>query len=176
MSVTIKPDQAYAYAEVLEIISLMEDDYVNRIPKKLLDIFETNKSLDYTKHLDPNISLEEQTISDKASALLGMLMINYWCDSEEQKQTLINAYKENERKYQEDLKEKYNPDNIFKNNNQITDVTSSTTSEIKSEVVTDFNTQVSLPMDYTSFPWYKKVFTKIRLFVYSLFKKDKKPT
>lgn len=175
MSVTIKPDQAYAYAEVLEIISLMEDEYVNRIPRKLLDIFEKNKSLDYTNHLEPNISLENQSISDKTSAILGMLMINYWYDSEEQKQNLINTFKDNEKKYQEELNEKYNPNNIFSSNNQTNDVSSENIYDNKSDTNNN-SMQASLPMDYNSFPWYKKVFTKIRLFVYKLFKKEKNPT
>lgn len=40
MSVQMKPDQAYAYAELLEVLSLMEEEYTNRIPQKLMNILK----------------------------------------------------------------------------------------------------------------------------------------
>lgn len=176
MAVTIKQNQAYAYAELLEVLSLMEEEYVNRIPKKLMNIFETYKASEYSNHINPEVPLEEQNISEKTSALLAMLMLNYWCDSEEQKQSLKNTFEENERKYQEELKEKYNPDNIFKNNNQT--INQEATSSTASEQIVD-NSSINpadLPMDYSSFPWYKKVITKIKTFIYNLFKSNKTPT
>lgn len=176
MAVTIKLNQAYAYAELLEILSLMEEEYINRIPKKLMNIFETHKASEYSNHINPEVPLEEQNISEKTSALLAMLMLNYWCDSEEQKQSLKNTFEENERKYQEELKEKYNPDNIFKNNNQTInqEATSSTVSEQPANNIS--NNPAELPMDYSSFPWYKKIITKVKTFIYNLFKGQKTPT
>ncbi len=47
-----------------------------------------------------------------------MLNLNYWCESEEHKKELISRYNDNEQKYQQELREKYNPDNIFKNNDK----------------------------------------------------------
>lgn len=168
MSIQMKADQAYAYAELLEVLSLMEEEYTNRIPQKLMNIFETHKASEYSSHINPEVPLEEQEISDKTSDLLAMLMLNYWCDSEEQKQALKNTFEENERKYQEELKEKYNPNNIF--NNQ-------STSEISEQTVdTSIINQEALPMDYATFPWYKKLVTKIRSFIYKLFKSEKNPT
>lgn len=92
-------------------------------------------------------------------------MLNYWCDSENQKQALKNTFEENERKYQEELKEKYNPNNIFNNQN------TSTISE--QDVDNTVTNQDTLPMDYATFPWYKKLVTKIRSFIYKLFKGEK---
>ena len=43
-----------------------------------------------------------------------MLNLNYWCESEKEKQELIFLYAENDRKREEELREKYNPDNLFK--------------------------------------------------------------
>lgn len=169
MSVTIKSEQAYAYAELLEILSLMEEEYINRIPKKLLNIFETYKYSEYSNHIDAEIPLEEQNVSEKTSALLAMLMLNYWCDSDEQKQALKNTFEENERKYQEELKEKYNPDNIFKNSSDETSQNLSTASEQLVNNSTD--NSANLPLDYSTFPWYKKLVTKIKTFIYKLFKK-----
>ena len=42
-----------------------------------------------------------------------MLNLNYWCEDEKEKQDLIAIYAENDRK-KEELREKYNLDNLFK--------------------------------------------------------------
>ena len=38
MATKIKQEQAFAYAELLEILSLMEEQYVRKVPKKLIEI------------------------------------------------------------------------------------------------------------------------------------------
>ena len=47
--------------------------------------------------------------------IIALLNLQYWCEDENEKQRLKAIYAENERKYQEELREKYNPDNLFKN-------------------------------------------------------------
>ena len=101
MAVTIKPEQAFAYAEILEILDYMEEEYVNKIPQKLINVIKENALDTYERHLDANVPLEEQEISEKTTAILAMLMLNYWCESPEQKQELTDMFNENERKYQE---------------------------------------------------------------------------
>lgn len=119
MAVQVKPDQAYAYAELLEILDTMEEEYIVKLPKKLISIFKKYALADYEKHIDVTKPLEEQEISQKTAALIGMLTLQYWCKSEQEKQELINIFKENERKQEEILREKYNPDNIFNNNSTV---------------------------------------------------------
>lgn len=106
-----------AYAEVDTILSLMNEKYVNRIPEKLRDIFKDEKSSDYKPNIDPKRSLNEQNLQRETLVILATLSLNYWCESEEEKQELIKAYSENEKKNEAEIREKYNPDNIFKNNN-----------------------------------------------------------
>lgn len=108
-----------AYAEVDTILSLMDEEYVNRVPKKLRDIFKGEKSSDYKLSIDTSKSLNEQNLQRETMILLAMLCLNYWCDSEEEQQELIEAYSENEKKNEAEIREKYNPDNIFKSNEQI---------------------------------------------------------
>ena len=43
-----------------------------------------------------------------------MLKLNYWCTNEKEKEGLLNLLNENEKKYQEELRKKYNPNNLFK--------------------------------------------------------------
>ena len=45
--------------------------------------------------------------------------MNYWCESEEEKQEFISHLKENDEYEKKFNYEKYNPDNLFKNNGRL---------------------------------------------------------
>lgn len=104
-----------AYAEVDTILNLMDEKHVNRIPENIRKFFKENKKSDHTINIDINKSLNEQNLQRKTMVILAILCLNYWCYSEEEKQELIKAYSENEKKNEAEIREKYNPDNIFKN-------------------------------------------------------------
>ena len=44
--------------------------------------------------------------------------MNYWCDNEKEKLELKQILKNNEDRYQQELRNKYNPEDIFKKNKQ----------------------------------------------------------
>lgn len=106
-----------AYAEVDEILSLMEDKYIEKVPQKLRDLFKEKRLEGYNPKIDVNTPLDEQNLQRKTFAILAMLNLNYWCEDEEEKERLIKIYTENDRKREEELREKYNPDNLFQNKN-----------------------------------------------------------
>lgn len=116
--IQMRNEQRESYTEVLTILNHMEMEYQEKIPKKLIDFFERNSAKDYKFDIDLAIPLKEQELKTKTLSLLAMLNLNYWCNSDEEKQELIKHYSENEKKYQEELREKYNPDNLFKKRNQ----------------------------------------------------------
>ena len=103
-----------AYVEVLGILDLLDEEQKNRIPKKLKEFFENNKNQDYQVNIDSNIPLEEQNLLQEAVDILAMLKLNYWCTNEKEKEGFLNLLNENEKKYQEELRKKYNPNNLFK--------------------------------------------------------------
>lgn len=103
-----------AYVEVLGILDLLDEEQKNRIPKKLKEFFENNKKQDYQVNIDSNIPLEEQNLLQETVDILAMLKLNYWCTNEKEKEGLLNLLNENEKKYQEELRKKYNPNNLFK--------------------------------------------------------------
>lgn len=107
-----------AYAEVDKILSFMEIRYVEKIPKKMREMFKNEKLQGYEPNIDKNIPLEEQKLARKTLAILAMLNLNYWCENEEEKQELIMAYSHNDKKRNKEIRERYNPDNIFKNRNK----------------------------------------------------------
>lgn len=107
-----------AYAEVDKILSFMETKYVEKVPKKMREMFKNEKLQGYEPNIDKNVPLEEQQLERKTLAILAMLNLNYWCENEEEKQELIRAYSNNDKKRNEKIRQKYNPDNIFKNKNK----------------------------------------------------------
>ena len=104
-----------AYAEVDEILALMESKYIEKIPKKMREMFKNERPLDYRPEIKVDIPLDEQKLQRKTFAILAMLNLNYWCGDEEEKRKLIQVYTENDKIREEELRKKYNPDNIFKN-------------------------------------------------------------
>ncbi len=111
-------DNMMAYAEVDALLDLVEDEYRNRVPEKVRNFFKEEKIKDYEFNIDINKPLTEQKIRRETMALLAILNINYWCDTEEEKQQWINELDKNEKEIEE-LREKYNPDNLFKNRTKV---------------------------------------------------------
>lgn len=101
-----------AYAQVDTIIEMMDEEYVNKIPKKLRTLIKQNKLEHYDLKIDPNIPFADQNISRKAIAILSVLNYNYWCTDEEEKRKMVRLYKDNEEK-------KYNPDLLFNNKSNV---------------------------------------------------------
>lgn len=107
-----------AYAEIDEILNLLEDDYRERVPKKVRDFFKEEKMKDYHPEIDIEKPLIEQNLKRETMVLLAILNLNYWCENEEEKQSFFDELDKNEEEKNE-LEEKYNPDNLFKKEKQI---------------------------------------------------------
>ena len=103
-----------AYTEILLILSYMEPKYIDMIPKKLLELFNEEKDKYYQPNINPNISLAEQNLQRKTLALLAMLNLNYWCKDETERKEMLKIYSENDKKIETEMRERYNPDNLFK--------------------------------------------------------------
>ena len=102
-----------AYAEIDEILNLLEDDYREKVPKKVRDFFKEEKMKDYHPEIDIEKPLIEQNLKRETMVLLAILNLNYWCENEEEKQSFLDELDKNEEEKKE-LEEKYNPDNLFK--------------------------------------------------------------
>lgn len=103
-----------AYAEVDSIIELLEDKFANRIPEQVREFFKKEKNDDYIPKIRSDIGLDEQELKAETISILTLLQLNYLCNSEEEKQEILSELQENDRLKEEELREKYNPDNIFK--------------------------------------------------------------
>lgn len=117
MSISIATRQAYT--EIDNFIELLDEYNKNKIPQKLREYFKKEKDKEYIKNINPNQPIKEQNLKEETLALIAMLNLQYWCEDENEKQRLKAIYAENERKYQDKLREKYNPDNLFKNKQKV---------------------------------------------------------
>ena len=118
----MEENSSLAYSEVYEILKFIEDEYVNRIPKRIMDFFEVERDKEYKPIINVNISLDDQNLKRETMVLLAILNYNYWCDSEEEKKEIQKELIRNSKlKEQEEkeLAEMYNPDNIFKKKNEV---------------------------------------------------------
>ncbi len=107
-------NEKIAFKEVNEIIDIMGEKYKNKVPKKLLELLKNGEDIHYITKIKRDLPFEKQTISRTALILLNYINRNYWLDEEVEKQKIKNAYRLEEEKYQKLLREKYNPDEIFK--------------------------------------------------------------
>lgn len=110
-----------AYVEVLEIISHFSEEDFKKIPKSEIDFYNENKDNEYEFKINPNIDLNEQNISREANAILVALYRDYFA-TENQKQILEKLLKQNEQKEEEKKREKYNPDDIFKKDKEVSTI------------------------------------------------------
>lgn len=109
-----------AYSEVDAILDMLEAEAVEKIPLKVREFFKIEKDKNYIPKISEDFSeLDNMELMRETICLLTILDINYWCETEEEKQLILNNLKDNDRIKEEELREKYNPDNIFKSKNKL---------------------------------------------------------
>ena len=98
----INNELSEAFAEINVILKYLPIQYVDKIPNKLKNFFNTTASKTYQVKIDPSMSLEEQNMKEKTKDLIAILYRNYWCNAEERKEIDAKLI-ENEIKYQEKI-------------------------------------------------------------------------
>ena len=114
-----------AYSEVYQIVNMMEKIYLDKIPKNVIDFLDEARDKEYQPIIEVNKPLNEQKLQRYTMVLLAILDLNYWCDSEEEKQELLDMFNRNTEikiKQQKELEIKYNPDNLFKKKQTISEI------------------------------------------------------
>lgn len=142
-----------AYSEVDEFIELLDDYEKYQIPDKLREFFKREKDDKYYKGINPNIPVKNQGLMEETLAIIALLNLQYWCDDEDEKERLKKVYAENEEKYFKYMKEKYNPDNIFKKND----------TEEFNEAINEISNNLPDVTEYKYSVW-KKILKKIKKF------------
>lgn len=138
-----------AMCETLQYLKGINQNDLNKIPRKFIKFLNDNCLEDYNCNFNYTKPLNELNISDEARGMIAMICLNYWCVTEEQKEKFKNHLTENELNFQEKLRKKYNPDNLFK--------TTNTTNDISQELISENNKLIEIK----KIPWYQKIFNKI---------------
>ena len=107
-------DIARNYSEVYEILNLLGSKYIEKIPKKLYSFFEEERDLNYKKYSNLQEVENDSNIDENTLSIIAYLYIQYWCNNEDEKKELLKIYKNNDLMHEKELREKYNPDDIFK--------------------------------------------------------------
>lgn len=140
-----------ALYQINEIIKYITPNLKARIPKKFISYFENNGSKDYNWKIDESIPLEKQNLLPTTKEILTLLYKDYICDDIERAE-LEKTLSDNEIKYQEQLREKYNPDNIFNDNTK--------------EVVDTVRENENTPTVTHKETFFSKIINKIKLIFY----------
>ena len=110
-------DYARAYTEVLGMIKYFSSESVEKIPKDVMQMYEENKDENYEFEFDRNKSFDDQDISQLAKVLIANIFTDYIA-TEEEREYLNYRDKQELDRLEEEKRNTYNPDDIFKNRNK----------------------------------------------------------
>ena len=154
----MKQEYKEAFTEVNEIIKMMPDELVNKIPSKFREMLEDERDKEY----NPNIQepLENQKLKNETIIILGLIYRDFLCSPNEKRKLQekdARELQEVQKAIEQEIREKYNPDDIFKNKKRNVIEETKHTEEKASMIVVQEE------------KWYKKIFNIIK----KLFKKAK---
>ena len=102
--------------EVETILEKLETIYKNKIPKEIWKYIRQNKDNNYEFSYNEEEPLMNQPLNIDTVAILTYINMEYLLDKK-QKQDTIELLRKDEIFLEKKKKEKYNPDNLFKNKN-----------------------------------------------------------
>ena len=105
--------------EVLTILAYFNENLIEQIPNKTLqklNEFAANSNMSF--YIDIEKDLNEQKISEESKDFIALLYYSYIANEEEKKE-LSRKWNENEHNFQNELYQKFNPDDIFKRENNM---------------------------------------------------------
>lgn len=145
----MKQEYKEAFTEVNEIIKMMPDELTNKIPSKFKEMLEDESDKEYS----PNIQepLEKQKLKNETIIILGLIYRDFLCSPDEKRRLQEKDARELQKvqkAIEEEIREKYNPDDIFKKKVKIEELIQP--SEEKGMTVVQEE------------KWYKKIFNIIK--------------
>lgn len=99
--------------EVDEILNYLSEEDLKHIPEDIRDAIKENKDKEYTWEYDETKALKDQDVSRDTIAILSYLNMEYLLN-DEQKRIMEEIHELNEKKQEQEKREIFNPDNIFK--------------------------------------------------------------
>lgn len=137
-----------AVSEVIDVLKHSEIEVTQKIPKKFIEFLTKNSDRDYIPNIDYSEENWENSIEEDAKVLIALIYRDYIMSEEEKEKVIEEA----ERQEQE-IREKYNLDNLFKKNSKIENE--------KSQDDTEQEVQKSL-LIIKEEKWYERIINKIK--------------
>lgn len=109
----VNVEYANAYSEVLEILKFISKEDYEKIPASKIELFKLNSNKEYKFTYNPEKTLDEQNVSKRAKAIIGILFRDYWA-TEIQREKIIRKQKNDRLILEEQKKLLYDTENIFK--------------------------------------------------------------
>lgn len=109
----VSVEYANAYSEVLEILKFISKEDYEKIPANKIELFNLNSNKEYEFTYNLEKTLDEQNVSKRAKAIIGILFRDYWA-TEEQREKIIRKQKNDRLILEEQKKSLYDIENIFK--------------------------------------------------------------
>ena len=113
---------AIAYREVFEILKYIPKADYDKIPNEKIELYKTMQDKNYNFKYDPSKTLDEQNISKRAKAIIGLLFRDYWA-TEIQRQKILAKQKYERQKIEEEKSKNFQYGDIFKNISKKEDIT-----------------------------------------------------
>ncbi len=144
-----------AAVEVNCILEHSSQNILKKIPQNFINFIKEISSKTYKFNYDVNKSLNEQNVKPETRGLIALIYQDYICDKNQKNEYLVKCKKIEDLKEKE-LREKYNPDNLFK---KLKDET---------QIVENTITEETAIVEYKEKNFLQKIFDKIKY----LFKKN----
>lgn len=114
----MKQEYNEAFTEVNEIIKMMPDELVNKIPSKFREMLEEERDKEY----NPNIQepLEKCKLKNETIIILGLIYRDFLCSQDEKRRLQekdARELQEIQKAIEDEIRQKYNPDDLFKKKN-----------------------------------------------------------
>ena len=66
------------YSEVYQVLNLLENDYLNKLPDSLINMLREKRDVNYNPQYTADIPLNEQNIKKETIFIIVLLYLNYW--------------------------------------------------------------------------------------------------
>ncbi len=145
----MKQEYMEAFTEVNEIIKLMPEELVSKIPNKFREMISEERDMQYKA--DIKEPLEKCKLKNETIILLGLIYRDFLCSQDERKKLQekdARKLQEVQQEIENEVRLKYNPDDIFKKKK-----------EDKVEYKPAEETAIAVVQEEK---WYKKIFNIIK--------------
>ena len=114
----MKQEYKEAFTEVNEIIKMMPDELVNKIPSKFREMLEDERDKEY----NPNIQepLEKCKLKNETIIILGLIYRDFLSSPDEKRRLQekdARELQEVQKAIEDEIRQKYNPNDLFKKHN-----------------------------------------------------------